>query len=135
MNISEILILFEEAKKRGVNRRLVQHPTYTIDATYKDMRQLAEDGVFMEHSLCMFVEGSRFKRWSIEDLREVIEAGTVEQTILGSDLGQINNPTPVTGFRSVIKLCIELGLPDDKIRQLVGGNAARLLGLDEKKPQ
>lgn len=135
LHISEILVLFEEAKNRGVNRRLVQHPTYTIDATFADMRDLAADGVFMEHSLCMFVEGSRFKRWTAQDLSEVIDAGTIDKTILGSDLGQVDNPTPVTGFRSVIKMCIELGLSDDDIRNLVGGNAAQLLGLDAESPQ
>ncbi len=47
-----------------------------------------------------------------------------------SDLGQVNNPTPVTGFRAVVRLCIDLGYDDDTIRRLVGGNAARLVGLD-----
>jgi len=37
LHISEIFILFEEAVKRGVKRRLVQHPTYTIDATLEDI--------------------------------------------------------------------------------------------------
>src|SRR6185312_11215000 len=40
LHITEIFKLFEEAKKRGVNRRLVQHPTYTIDATLEDIREL-----------------------------------------------------------------------------------------------
>jgi len=130
LHISEIFKLFDEAIARGVKRRLVQHPTYTIDATLADIRQLAEAGTFLEHSLCMYIEGSRFQHWTGEELREVIQAGTVEQTILGSDLGQVQNPTPVTGFRAVIGLCINLGFSDDDIRQLVGGNAARLLGLD-----
>lgn len=132
LHISEILPLFEEAKKRGVKRRLVQHPTYTIDASLADIRELAASGAFVEHSLCMFIDESRFKHWTGEELKEMIAAGTLDQTILGSDLGQIRNPTPVTGFRSVIRLCIAQGYSDEEIRKLVGGNAARLLGLDEK---
>ena len=54
----------------------------------------------------------------------------MEQTILGSDLGQINNPSPVEGFRSVIRICIELGYDDSQIRAMISGNAARLMGLD-----
>ena len=130
LHISEIWPLFDEAKKRGVNRRLVQHPTYTIGASLKDIRELVTGGAFIEHSLCMFIDESRFKHWTGEELKGMITAGTVEQTILGSDLGQIKNPTPVTGFRSVIRLCIELGYTDEEIRRLVGGNAARLMGLD-----
>jgi microsomal dipeptidase-like Zn-dependent dipeptidase len=61
----------------------------------------------------------------------VIEAGGTELTILGSDLGQVDNPTPVSGFKAVIRLCIELGFDDPAIRKLVGGNAARLLELPQ----
>lgn len=129
LHISEIWPLFEEAEKRGVKRRLVQHPTYTIGASYADIRELTDNGVFIEHSLCMFIEESRFNYYPSDELRDVINAGGTEQTILGSDLGQINNPTPVSGFRSVIRLCIGLGFDDAEIRRLIGGNAARLLNL------
>lgn len=129
LHISEIWPLFEEAEKRGVRRRLVQHPTYTIGASYADIRELTESGVFIEHSLCMFIPESRFNYYPSDELRDVINSGGTEQTILGSDLGQINNPTPVSGFRSVIRLCIGLGFDDADIRRLVGGNAARLLNL------
>lgn len=131
LHISEIWPLFEEAKARGVNRRLVQHPTFVIDASLRDIGELVSDGTFVEHSICMFVEDSRFKFFDPETLDGLIKAGTVEQTILGSDLGQIDNPSPVEGFRSVIGLCIELGYDDDQIRAMIGGNAARLMGLDE----
>ena len=129
LHISEIWPLFEEAKARGVNRRLVQHPTYTIGATPTDIRELVEGGAFIEHSLCMFIPESRFQYYPSDELKAVIDAGGTEQTILGSDLGQIDNPTPVNGFRAVIRLCLELGFDDPTIRRLVGGNAARLLGL------
>jgi len=129
LHISEIWPLFEEAEKRGVKRRLVQHPTYTIGATYEDIAELTASGAFIEHSLCMFIQESRFQYFPGEELRQVVDAGGIDQTILGSDLGQINNPTPVTGFRAVIRLCIGLGYEDDAIRRLIGGNAARLLGL------
>ena len=118
LHISEIWPLFEEAKKRGVKRRLVQHPTYTIDATLADIKDLVAGGAFVEHSVCMFIDESRFKHWSGEDLKEMIDAGTVDQTILGSDLGQVKNPTPVTGFRAVIRLCLELGFDDAQVRKI-----------------
>ncbi|HWW66195.1 MAG TPA: DUF6282 family protein [Sphingomonadaceae bacterium] len=129
LHISEIWPLFEEAKARGVTRRVVQHPTYTIDATLPDITELTEGGSFVEHSLCLFIEESRFQRWTAEELHAMIEAGGTHQTILGSDLGQIDNPTPVTGFRAVIRLCIEMGYDDEEIRRLTGDNAARLLGV------
>lgn len=131
LHISEIWPLFEEAKARGVNRRLVQHPTFVIDANLRDIGELVADGAFIEHSICMFVEDSRFRFFDPETLDGLIKAGTVEQTILGSDLGQINNPSPVEGFRSVIRICIDLGYDDSQIRAMISGNAARLMGLDK----
>jgi hypothetical protein len=132
LHISEIWPLFDEAKKRGVKRRLVQHPTYTIGASLADIKELTNGGAFVEHSLCMFIDESRFKHWTGDELKEMITAGSVDQTILGSDLGQIKNPTPVTGFKSVIRLCISLGYTDEEIRKLTGDNAARLMGIEKK---
>jgi len=131
LHISEIWPLFEEAERRGVKRRLVQHPTYTIDATLDDITELTRGGAYVEHSLCMFIGESRFQKWTGEQLKAAIEAGGTERTILGSDLGQINNPTPVTGFRAVIRLCIDQGFDDATIRRLTSTNAATLLGLPE----
>jgi len=130
LHITEIWPLFAEARKRGVNRLLVNHPTFVVDATLEDMAVLADMGVFMEHSLCMFMPGSKFKFWDSEDLDQYIKAGTVDKTILGSDLGQEGNPYPVDGFRDVIGKCLDLGYSDQQIRKMVSGNAQSLLGLD-----
>jgi hypothetical protein len=129
IHISEIWPLFEEAQKRGVKRLLVNHPTYVIDATTDDMRALAKMGVYMEHSMCMWVPGSKFKFYEPNYLAELIEAGTVDLTILGSDLGQQGNPRIVDGFRNVIATCLDIGLPEAEIRKMVSSNARRLIGL------
>src|SRR6218665_2888477 len=129
LHIREIWPLFEEARQRGVRRLLVNHPTYVVDATLDDMRQLARDGVYMEHSMCMWGPGSKFKFYDSEFLRQVIEAGTVDLTILGSDLGQKDNPTISNGFRSVIRQAIDIGYSDEDIRKMTSGNALRLMGL------
>jgi hypothetical protein len=131
LHISEIWPLFEEARARGVQRYLVNHPNYIVDATLADVSALANMGAFLEHSMCMYVEGSKFKFYEPELLRTLIEAGTVERTILGSDLGQSGNPRPVEGFRMVIQMCLDLGYDETAIRKMVGGNAKVLLGLEE----
>jgi len=131
LHIDEIWPLFEEARNRGVKRLLVNHPSYVVDATLDDMKTLAGMGVFMEHSMCMFVEGSFYKFYDHDTLKSLIDAGTVDQTILGSDLGQKGNPNPVDGFRSVIEICLDIGYSEADIRKMISQNAARLLGLDE----
>src|SRR3546814_4491017 len=86
-------------------------------------------GAYVEHSICMFVEGSKFKFYDPETLDALIKAGTLDRTILGSDLGQVGNPHPVDGFRAVIGTCLDLGYGEDDIRKMVSTNAARLFGL------
>ena len=134
LHISEIWPLFKEAKARGVTRLLVNHPTFVIDAGLEDIAELARMGAFIEHSVCMFVDGSRFKKFTSEQLGSLITAAGVDNTILGSDLGQVENPTPVEGFRSVIRLCLEMGYEPDEVRKMTGLNACRLMGIDPAPP-
>lgn len=130
LHISEIWPLFEEAKKRGVKRLLTNHPTYIIDADLDDIRRLVGMGVYIEHSMCMFAENSKFKFYDPATLRDLIEAGTVERTILGSDLGQAGNPKIADGFRNVIEICLDLGYSEAQVRKMTSTNAAELMGLD-----
>ena len=130
LHISEIWPLFEEAKRRGVKRLLCNHPTYVVDASLDDMRQLVRMGAYMEHSMCMFVPGSKFKFYDPPELQAMISAGTVDKTILGSDLGQIGNPRLVDGFKNVIETCLDLGYSEAEVRKMVSTNAADLIGLE-----
>ncbi|MGH6913112.1 MAG: DUF6282 family protein, partial [Geminicoccales bacterium] len=129
LHIGEIWPLFEEAQARGVKRLLVNHPAYVVEASLQDMGALVAMGAYLEHSMCMFIEGSKFKFYEPENLRHMIEAGTVDRTILGSDLGQVGNPRPVEGFRNVIATCLDLGYGEPDIRKMVSENACRLMGL------
>ncbi|MCD9030259.1 DUF6282 family protein [Luteimonas sp. Y-2-2-4F] len=130
LHVGEIHPLFAEARARGVRRLLVNHPTYVIDATLDDIRELASAGAYMEHSVCMFVEGSKFKFYEPGHLRALIEAAGVGRTILGSDLGQVGNPTPVEGFRAVIRLALGTGYSPAEVHAMIADNPAHLLGLD-----
>lgn len=129
LHISEIWPLFEEAKRRGVKRLLCNHPTYIIDASLADITTLAGMGVYVEHSMCMFAENSKFKFYDPEKLQAMIAAAGVDRTILGSDLGQLGNPRLVDGFRNVIEICLDLGYTVDQVRKMVSTNAAELVGL------
>ncbi|HVY80090.1 MAG TPA: DUF6282 family protein [Steroidobacteraceae bacterium] len=130
LHISEIWPLFEEAKKRGVKRLLVNHPTFLIDASLADIKELAAMGAMLEHSCCMWAGvQNKSGKYTLEGLGALIQAGGVDNTIIGSDLGQEGNPTPVAGLRHVIGMCLDLGYGEADIRKMVGGNAARLMGL------
>lgn len=131
LHISEIWPLFDEAKKRGVKRLLVNHPTFVIDASLNDVKELAGMGAYIEHSFCMFINEAYTKKFTGAQLKALIAAAGIERTILGSDLGQAKNPHPVAGFRSVIRLCLALGYGEADIRKMISLNACRLMGLPE----
>jgi hypothetical protein len=132
LHISEIYPLFDEAKRRGVKRLLVNHPTFLIGCSLDDIRALVKMGAYIEHSFCMFIEMRRGKApmCSPQELAALIEAGTIERTILASDLGQAGNDRPVAGFRNIVGTCIDLGFSDAEIRRMIAQNAAELIGLD-----
>ena len=130
LHISETWRVFEEAKRRGVARLTLTHPEDIVEASMNDVQGIAAMGAFVEHSLCMFLDGSKFKTCGPEDLRRHIEAAGVDQTVLCSDLGQIGVFSPLEGFRRGVKLCIALGYGDADIVKMVSTNAARMLGLE-----
>src|SRR5271165_766506 len=84
LHVSETWLIFEEAQRRGVKRLVLTHPEDIVDASMNDVGGLAAMGAFVEHSLCMFLEESKFKTCAEEDLRKHIDAAGVDQTILSS---------------------------------------------------
>ncbi|SHF47653.1 hypothetical protein SAMN02746095_03391 [Acidocella aminolytica 101 = DSM 11237] len=130
IHVSETWVVFEEAQKRGVKRLVFTHPEDIVGASLNDVKGIAAMGAYIEHSLAMFLPGSKFRTKTEDDLRQHIEAGGVGQTILCSDLGQLGTISPLDGFRQGIKICIDLGYSDDQIRQMVSANASEVLGLN-----
>lgn len=128
LHVSEIWVLFEEAKKRGVKRLLVNHPMYGLHFSYDDIRQLAEFGALIEQSACLYID-SRFNVFSPQELKEHILAAGVAHSSIGSDLGQVDNPSPVEGMRQAIKLCLALGFSEDDVRVMVRDNPSKIVGL------
>lgn len=126
----ESLVVFEEAKRRGVSKMVLTHPEDIVGATFDDVRAAVEMGAYIEHSLGFFLDGCKFQSWKQEDLRSHIDAAGVDRTILCSDLGQVGTFHPIDGFRRAIKLCLDLGYSEAEIRKMVSINAAKALGIE-----
>lgn len=126
--VSELFLVFEEARRRGVKKMIVNHPTYIVGCSDEDIRGLVGLGVYMEHSICMFVEG-RSKKYGPDKLAHLIHTAGVDRTLLCSDLGLVGSPRPVDGYRAVLEILLDLQVSDGDIRKLVSSNAAGLLNL------
>jgi len=125
----QITAVFEVAREVGVNRMLVNHPNFVIEATYDDARHWVSLGAYIEHSLCMYDEESSFHNWDLDTLVQWVEAIGPERSTLGSDLGQMNNPLPTDSFRKIVGRLLERGMPEDQLRSMVARNPGELLGV------
>jgi len=130
---SELHLLFDEAKRRGVKKMLVNHPTYVVGCDDEDIRSLVAAGAYMEHSICMFADG-KSKKFDASELARLIDLAGVDRTVLSSDLGLLDNPRPVEGFRQIVRMLLDLQFSAADIRRLISINAAGLLNLDVKQP-
>ena len=130
MPAQSIIAVFSAAKEAGVRRMVVNHPNFVIEATKDEVKELAELGAVIEHSLCMYDEESSFHNWQIDTLVDWIRWVGPERSSLGSDLGQAGNPFPADSFRKICSRLLEAGMPERDVRMLVADNPARLLGLD-----
>ncbi len=129
IHISETRIVFAEARRRGVERLILTHPEDIVGASPDDVQDIAAMGAFVEHSLAFFVEGSRFKNRTAEDLKAFIDMVGPERTILCSDLGQVGSLNPLDGFRQAVTTCLSLGYSDAQVHRMVATNAAGVIGL------
>ena len=127
----ELHLLFDEAKRRGVTKMLVNHPTYLVGCTDDDIRALVAAGAYMEHSICMFADG-KARKFDANDLAHLIKVAGVNHTILSSDLGLLNNPRPVEGYRQITRMLLDLQFSKTDIQRLISTNAASLLNLDKQ---
>ncbi|SEE19133.1 hypothetical protein SAMN05519104_5447 [Rhizobiales bacterium GAS188] len=128
LHVGELFVLFEEGKRRGVRKMMVNHPTYVIGCSDDDIKGLVALGAYMEHSICMFIEG-RAHKWGPSDLAHLIKVAGVDRTVLGSDLGLTEAPRPVEGFRQIVNILLDLQFSKADIKKLISSNAAQLLNL------
>jgi hypothetical protein len=131
IHVSETKVVFAEAKRRGVERLIFTHPEDIVGASFDDTKEIAKLGAYIEHSLGFFIEGSKFRNRSNDELREFIDCVGYERTILCSDLGQVGTLLPLEGLRRGVATCLSLGYSDTQIHTMVASNAAAVIGLND----
>lgn len=129
LGADQLNVLIDTAYSMGLRRIVVSHPNYVIGATSAQCAEWVSKGVHFEHCLCMYDERSSFYHWTIDVLLEYIKATGVENTQLGSDLGQKKNPLPVEAFASTVRKLLDAGVSETDVRRLVGGTARETAGL------
>jgi hypothetical protein len=121
----EIDVLIPGALKAGVERIVVSHPDFIIQAEPERAANWVRQGAYLEHCLAMVV-----KKADDDGMAKIggyLKVAGVERTIFSSDLGQKGNPLPMTVYRRMVRQLLDAGSSSDDIRTMVGGNAGQLL--------
>jgi hypothetical protein len=121
----ESRLLIKEAVGKGVKRILVNHPeSRLIRMSVDEQRELKREGVYFERCYVSHLLGIPF-----EVIVEAIKHVGVETTILATDLGQVNNPSPVEGLERYLEQLFEAGISEKDLGRMVRTNPAEILDL------
>jgi hypothetical protein len=131
VSVPEALALLRGAKEVGVRRMIINHPDFVVDASEEEVQEFVRLGAYIEHSMCMYHPESTFHFWDFDRLKRWIELVGPEHTLLGSDLGQKNNPLPIEGLRYTVEKLLDIGIKEQEIEFMIKKNAEGLLGLEE----
>jgi hypothetical protein len=131
VSVPEALALLRGAKEVGVRRMIINHPDFVVDASEEEVQEFVRLGAYIEHSMCMYHPESTFHFWDFDRLKRWIELVGPEHTLLGSDLGQKNNPLPIEGLRYTVEKLLGIGIKEHEIEFMIKKNAEGLLGLEE----
>ena len=129
LSLSEISIVVRAAKEMGLRKVLVTHPENEsiVGMPVEMQRDLAELGAWFERCYVSTLEpGSRV---TVESIAGQIRAVGPRSTIVSTDLGQSDNPTPVEGLRAYAGALLAAGLTLDELRLIAAENPARLVGI------
>ena len=121
--------LIEQASSMGIKRILVNHPNFVIGAEPERVRRWVGLGARIEHSICQYDDRTSFYQWGLDVLLGFVKAAGVESTLLGSDLGQANNPLPVDAYARMVRGLLDAGVSKEDVRRLIADNPADLLGI------
>jgi predicted TIM-barrel fold metal-dependent hydrolase len=128
--VNEAFVLVESAVNRGLAKIVATHALgWHVDTYFTIAQQcrIADMGAFVEYC---FVTTIPEDGLDPKDMVAAIKAVGVERCILSTDLGQVNNPTPVEGMKLMITSMLENELTEKEIEIMVKTNPARLLGFD-----
>lgn len=125
-----VAVVFEAARAEGVQRLVVNHPNFIVNASLDDAARLVELGAYIEHAASMYDEQSRFRSFELDELLRWIDFIGVEHTILASDLGQADNPLPAEALARLGAALLDRGLAKHELASLLSTNPAAVLGVE-----
>jgi hypothetical protein len=121
----QLLELVRDARAAGVAKILVNHPEIeAVNLPLALQKEISGPDIFFERCYC---RAGFVLDW--DGLANVIRETGVERNVIATDLGQPQNPDPVTGLRQMHDELAQRGFSAVEIETMMCGNPALLLGL------
>jgi hypothetical protein len=126
LSVREIQVLARAAREAGVKRILITHPELPlVNMPVAVQHELAGLDVFFERCLIVTTPGEG--GMPLSTIAEAARQVGPETTIMATDYGQSENPSPVEGMRSYIRGMLSLGFDRTEIDRMTKINPTSLL--------
>ena len=129
LRLDETMALVEAATKSNLKKIVVTHPEFWLTAVPIDAQHaLSQKGVFFER--CYYAATLKTdKATPFETTMGWIKRIGHKNTILASDLGQYDNPSPVEGLSIMLTALLQYGFNVEQIEVMIKRNPSDLLSL------
>src|SRR3954463_9157359 len=123
---AEIPIVVDAALDAGVKTIVVTHPEFPSQRVSPDeQRELAAKGALMERAFTTPYTG----KCAWDDVFAATRAVGAQNTVWGSDLGQVFNPPVEDGLAIMADRFLAAGFSEEEVRTMAVGNTRRLAGV------
>src|SRR4051794_12436785 len=122
---AEIPVVVDAAIDAGVKTIVVTHPEFpSQNLSPGEQRELAAKGALMERAFTTPYTG----KCSWDDVFAATRAAGVQNTVWGSDLGQVFNPPVEDGLAIMADHFLAAGFSEQEVRTMAVDNTRRLAG-------
>ncbi len=130
--------LIRKAADLGIEKILVNHPFFDIDATIEDVKRWASLGAMIEINVCVFENMINLKTGKIMGpipfslFKEYYDNLPIENIVIDTDLGQSIFVHPVEGMYEFLnEIHDRYGITEEEINIMTKKNPAKLIGIQE----
>lgn len=123
---SEIAALLAAARQAGVQRFLVQHPSFTVPGLgAAELEPLVEQGAVVE--LTYLGVSPVWRTSTVDEAAETLSRLGGDAVVVSSDAGQAHNPSPPEGLRSFAQALHEHGVAEADLTKALRDTPSRLI--------
>lgn len=126
LSYPEIIGLLKVANEVGVRKKLINHPGIIFQRFSPEQQlEFLRLGAYLEHS---YARPPHTIGW--DELAATLRQTGTASVIIGTDLGQPQNPDPVVGMQEVWYELLSRGFTEHDLKTMTCTNPAALVGLE-----